>query len=109
MSAKMELGERRLQATLRPVSGRAVPVYRGEVLRISQVEGGQCIDFNAFNLHDYKERMSIGHSRLYGLHLKQGDVVFTNPPRYRPMLYISSMPASCVADTLGARCHAVMF
>lgn len=105
----MEVGTQRFEAVLQPVSGKALPVYRGETLRVTQLEGGQCVDFNAFNLHDYKERMSIGHSRLYGLHLKQGEVVFTNPPRLRPMLYLAAMPDTCAADTLGARCNAVMF
>ena len=49
-------GKERFDLVLQPISGKAVPVYAGEVLRIIQVEGEQCVDFNAFNLHDYKER-----------------------------------------------------
>jgi hypothetical protein len=33
-----EYGSRRLDITLQPVSGKALPVYRGEVLRITQVD-----------------------------------------------------------------------
>ena len=73
------------------------------------MEGGQCIDFNAFNLHDYKEYMSVGHSRRQGLRIHKGDVLISNPPRYNPMLLISEMPPTCVTDTLGARCNAVLF
>ena len=43
------------QYVLEPTTGKAIPVLRGQVLRIKQVGKGQCLDFNAFNLHDYKE------------------------------------------------------
>ena len=105
----MELGSVRYEERLEPVSGRAVPVFTGETLRITQVEGEQCIDFNAFNLHDYKEYMSVGHSRRQGLRLHKGDVLISNSPRYNAMLLINEMPETCVTDTLGARCNAVLF
>jgi hypothetical protein len=38
---------------------------------IIQVEGEQCVDFNCFNLRDYKERMSVGHMRLQGFRVAQ--------------------------------------
>ena len=100
----MQLGKVRYEERLEPVSGRALPVYAGETLRIIQVEGEQCVDFNAFNLHDYKEYMSVGHSRRQGLHLKAGDALISNPPRRNAMMLITAMPETCVADTLGARC-----
>jgi uncharacterized protein YcgI (DUF1989 family) len=40
-------GKERFDLVLQPISGKAVPVYAGEVLRIIQVEGEQCVDFNA--------------------------------------------------------------
>src|SRR6476620_11223665 len=55
-----EYGEKRWEHRLEPVTGKAVPVMRGEVLRISQTSGGTCADFNAFNLHDYKEFLDCG-------------------------------------------------
>lgn len=105
---EMITGKMRYEEVLQPVSGRALPVYRGEVLRVEQLDGEQCIDFNAYNLHDYKEYMSVGHSRRQGLHLHKGDVLISNPPRHRAML-IRDMPDTCVTDTLGARCNAVLF
>lgn len=102
-------GKRRLELTLQPVSGKALPVYRGEILRITQLEGGQCVDFNCFNLNDYKEYMSVGHLRREAFHPRQGMFIWSNPPRYRPMMKILRMPESCVADTLAARCSAVIF
>lgn len=102
-------GQPRLSLVLEPVSGKALPVYAGEVLRISQIDGGQCVDFNAFNLHDYKEHMAAGHSRIAGFRLGQGNTLFTNPPHFRPLLHISHMPATCVTDTLAPRCHTVLY
>jgi uncharacterized protein YcgI (DUF1989 family) len=81
-------------------------VYQGEVLRITQVEGEQCVDFNCFNLHDYKERMSVGHMRPQGFRLKQGHIVVSASPRFRPMLAITHMSETCMTDLLAARCDA---
>lgn len=103
----LTLGEMREELVLRPVSGKALPVKAGEVLRINQVDGEQCVDFNAFSLSDWGERMSVGHSRRQGFRLVEGDVVLSN--RHRPLLYIATMPATCVTDLLGARCNGPMF
>ncbi len=44
------------ETVIEPGTGKALEVLRGQVLRIEQLEdGGQCADFNCFNLHDYKE------------------------------------------------------
>ncbi|HUF09042.1 MAG TPA: urea carboxylase-associated family protein [Rhodothermales bacterium] len=90
-----------------PVSGKAMLVRAGETLRIRQLEGEQCVDFNAFNAADYDERMSVGHSRRQGFRLVAGDVLLSN--RNRPLLYISHMPVTCVTDLLAARCNGAMF
>ena len=49
-----KLGKCRQEIVLEPVSGKALPVHKGEILRISQIEGGQCGDFNCFNLDDQR-------------------------------------------------------
>lgn len=105
----MEVGKRRFELILEPVSGKALPVYQGEVLRVSQVEGGQCVDLNAFNLHDYKEHLAVGSTRIGGFRLREGGVLLTNPPRYRPMFSLSHLPDEVSTDTLAARCHTVLF
>ena len=103
-------GDRRWELVLQPVSGKAIPVYRGEVLRVTQVEGAQCVDFNCFNLHDYKEHMSVGHMRqMFGFRPQKGNVIMSNPNRFNPMLAIIEMPETCVTDLLGARCWAQLF
>jgi len=104
---KPKYGKARFDITLQPVSGKAVPVYKGEVLRIKQVEGGQCVDFNCYNLHDYKEYMSVGPSA--GFRKVKGDVVMTRHPKSRPMLAILEMPESCVTDVIAPGCSAPLF
>ncbi len=103
------IGKCRFDLVLEPVSGKAVPVHRGEVMRITQVEGEQCVDLNAFNLHDYKEHLCTGATEERGLRPKEGDFVWSQPPRYRPIINILSMPPSCATELHGARCNAAMF
>jgi uncharacterized protein len=103
---KMEFGRCRYDDVIQPISGRALPLHKGEVLRITQVEGEQCVDFNCFNLHDYKERMSVGHMRVQGIRVREGHIAVSAPPRYRPMLAIIHMAETCITDLLGARCDA---
>jgi uncharacterized protein YcgI (DUF1989 family) len=102
----MEYGAKRFDLTMQPVSGKALPVYRGEVLRIIQVEGGQCVDFNAFNLHDYKEYLGVSNTRSIGFRIGKGDIVWTQQSRNSPMYYILEMAPTCVTDLLGGRCNA---
>lgn len=103
------LGAVRAAHVLEPVTGKALPVHQGEVLRLTQLEGGQCVDFNAFNLQDATERLDVGQSRLQGLRLRKGHVLFSNPPRWQPMLGILAMSDQCHTDTLDGRCHAARF
>lgn len=54
-----------LEHTLEPITGKAVPVCRGEIFRIEQLDGGTCVDFNAFDLHDYTAfAVSVGERLL---------------------------------------------
>ena len=69
---------------LEPGTGKAIELYRGQVLRIEQIEGGQCVDFNCFNLHDYKEHFHCGRTRVvHGLWPTRGDSLWSAPPRDR--------------------------
>ena len=105
----IKYGEQLTDNVLEPVSGKAVPLQAGQVLRIEQVTGRQCIDFNCFNLHDHKERMSVGMMRRRGFHAREGEYVLSAPPRSRLLLEILDASPSCVIDTLGSRCSAEMF
>jgi uncharacterized protein len=102
-----QYGEKREDIIVQPVSGKALELYRGEVLRIIQMEGAQCVDFNAFNLHDYKEYLGVSNTRSqHGFRPKKGDIVWSVQSRNRPMFIILEMPETCVTDLLGGRCKA---
>jgi uncharacterized protein YcgI (DUF1989 family) len=80
---------------LEPATGRGVPVLRGQVIRIEQIGKGHPLDFNAYNLHDYKEYFHAGRTRMmHGLNPTQGDHLWSSPPRDRRMFTI-------LEDTVG--------
>jgi uncharacterized protein YcgI (DUF1989 family) len=98
-----------LELILQPGTGKALEVRAGQVLRIEQIEGGQCVDFNCFNLHDYREFMHCGRTRtVHGFHPTSGAFLWSAPPRERAMLYI-------LRDTYGRndvlfpRCSAYLY
>lgn len=98
----------RVDVTLEPVTGKAIPMRRGEVLRIEQIEGGQCVDFNAFNLCDYKEALDCGFTRSFqSFNPRHGELIWTNAPRGRPMFAILEMSESCDLDIAGHRCNRI--
>src|SRR5713101_1864710 len=89
------------ECIIQPGTGKAIELLKGQILRIEQVEGGQCADFNCFNLHDYKEFMHCGRTRtVHGFHPTTGTFMWSAPPRERAMLYI-------LEDTVGR--NAVLF
>lgn len=105
MSARTLVSE----TVIEPGTGKAFEVRRGQVFKIEQLVGGQCADFNCFNLHDYKEYFHTGRTRhMHGLNPSVGDFLWSAPPRERPM-------AAIVADTvdsndiLYSRCSAFLF
>ena len=102
MSARQVVAEWLIE----PGQGKAIEVRAGEVLRIEQVDGGQCVDFNAFNLHDYKEFMHCGRIRtVHGLNPGPGDFLWSAPPRERAMMYLLEDTVRCNAET-SRRWHA---
>ena len=69
-----------LEMILEPGTGKALEMKAGQILRIEQVEGLQCVDFNCFNLHDYKEFMHCGRTRtVHGFNPTKG--AFLGPSR----------------------------
>ncbi|QDW40034.1 urea carboxylase-associated family protein [Bradyrhizobium sp. KBS0727] len=94
---------------LEPGTGKAIELLKGQILRIEQVEGGQCADFNAFNLHDYKEFMHCGRTRtVHGFHPTKGTFMWSAPPRERAMLYILEDTVGR-NDVLFPRCSAYVY
>jgi uncharacterized protein YcgI (DUF1989 family) len=102
-----EYGPVREESVLRPVTGKAIPVYAGEVLRISQVEGGTCVDYNGYNLRDYKEFLDCGMNRNRGIAVGKGAIVWTNSPRGRPMYTIADHSEPLDQYFQGHRCNGI--
>jgi uncharacterized protein len=94
---------------LEPGTGKAIELRAGQILRIEQVEGGQCVDFNCFNLHDYKEFMHCGRTRtVHGFNPSTGTFLWSAPPRERAMLYILEDTVGR-NDVLFPRCSAYLY
>ena len=97
------------ESVLEPGTGKALELLAGQVLRIEQIEGAQCVDFNCFNLHDYKEFMHVGRTRtLHGLLPTAGHFLWSAPPRERAMMYLLADTARC-NDVLFPRCSANLY
>jgi len=95
--------------TLQPGTGKAIEVRAGQIIRIEQIDGGQCVDFNCFNLHDYKEFMHCGRTRtVHGFHPTKGTFLWSAPPRERAMLYFLTDTVGR-NDVLFPRCSAYLY
>lgn len=94
---------------LEPSTGRAIEVAAGEVLRLEQIEGSQCLDFNCFSMADYREAFHTGRTRtLHGINPTTGDFLWSAPPRERAMMFILADSVGC-NDVLFPRCSANMY
>jgi hypothetical protein len=85
-----------------PGTGLAVAVERGQIVRVEQARGGQCVDVNVYSLADRRERFHAARTRsLHGVAVGIGADLWSNAPWERPLMTI-------VADTAGSR-HDVTF
>ena len=73
-------------------AGKAFEVRKGQIMRITEVEGKQVADVNAWNLHDYREIMDVMASVSMARNYKRVDEIYTN--RYNVMFTVLS-------DTIG--------
>jgi uncharacterized protein YcgI (DUF1989 family) len=91
-----------------PQSGLAFRLNQGQILRVTDVEGGQVSDLFAFAMEDLAESLSAGHTIDYNskVFLSMGDTLYSNR---------SSAMFTIVADKVGghtmlyAPCSQVMF
>lgn len=98
-----------VEMVLEPGTGKALEVKAGQILRIEQVEGLQCVDFNCFNLHDYKEFMHCGRTRtVHGFNPTKGAFLWSAPPRERALMYILEDTVGR-NDVLFPRCSAYVY
>src|SRR5215813_1925544 len=87
-------------------SGRAWPVRAGQICRIVAVEGPQVVDFNAWNLHNPRERFWAARSRqMEGTHVSTFNRLWSCLPYLRPMLTITADSIQYGVDEDGGRCH----
>ena len=108
-AATLERPDPVAEMELEPGTGKAVEVPRGYVLRVEQVTGGQCADFNVFNLHDSREAFHCGRTRVqHGIFPTEGDILWSAPPRERPMLTITADTVRC-NDLSFPRCTRTLF
>lgn len=93
---------------IEPGQGRAIPLKKGQILRIEQTEGGQCGDFNVFNLHNRHERLHVGRTRIiHGNSPSTGDILWSNAPWERPLMAVLNHTAK--TDTLYAGCSSLLY
>lgn len=106
LSTRREL---RFEQVLQPGTGKAMEMRAGEVMRIEQIEGGQCVDFNCFNLHDHKEFFHTGRTRtLHGINPGPGDFLWSAPPRERALMLILEDTVRA-NDVMFPRCSANLY
>ena len=91
---------------VRKHDGLALVLREGQVLRLTQPEGPQVIDFNAFNLHDLWEHLGSSVTRRREtIHPTTGTTLWTRPPWERPMLRIVEDTVAHQQSPSGAETH----
>ena len=87
-------------------SGYAWAMQAGQVCRVVAVEGPQVVDFNAWNLHNPRERFWAARTRqLESTHLTNYHRLWSVLPYLRPMLTITKETVQYGEDEDGGRCH----
>ncbi len=72
--------------------GAAFEIKKGQILRVIEVEGPQVGDFNAFNLHNFRERMQAPLSAAFNSSTRHFTKIYTNDPRGRLMFTVVDDP-----------------
>jgi hypothetical protein len=86
-------------------SGKAFEVRKGQILRITETEGKQVADVNAWNRHDYRERMDVISSMFMGRNFRKMDTVHSN--RYNLMFTVISDKVG--VNFFGTHCAPLMY
>ena len=90
-------------------TGRAFVVKAGQVLRLTQPEGPQVIDFDAFSLEDPREYLLTSATRRYeSIHVTQGHRLWSGGLRERPMFTIVADSVQHEVSASGAVTHDVV-
>ena len=87
-------------------TGKGFLVKKGTILRISQPEGPQVVDFDAFNADNPKEYLGSSVTRREeGIHVSVGSRLWTCPPWERHMFTIVADTVDHKPSASGARSH----
>jgi uncharacterized protein YcgI (DUF1989 family) len=87
-------------------SGWAWEVRASQVCRLITVAGPQVVDFNAWNLHNPRERFWASRTRqLQGAHVTTHGRLWSTLPYLRPMLTITNDTLPTEPTPGGGRCH----
>jgi hypothetical protein len=81
-------------------------VRAGQLCRIVAVEGPQVVDFNAWNLHNPRERFWAARTKqLHSAHMRVFDRFWSCLPYLRPMATVTGDSVAYGIDEDGAGCH----
>lgn len=84
--------------------GKAAHVKKGQKIKVINTKGQQVVDFWAFNAEDFREFLSMEHTRVAIGRIipKVGDALVTN--KRRPILAFAEDNSGGIHDTLLAAC-----
>ena len=89
-------------------TGKAFVVKAGQILRLTQPDGAQVIDFDAFSLVDPRETLLTSVTRRYeGMHVTTGNRLWSGGLRERPMFTIVEDTVEHQASVSGCTTHDV--
>lgn len=87
-------------------TGQAWVVRKGQLSRVVALEGPQVCDFNAWNLHNPRERFWAARSRQFeGAHVTVGNRLWSCLPYLRPILTFTEDTLPRTPTASGGRCH----
>lgn len=87
-------------------TGRALVVPKGHVLRITQPEGPQVVDLDAFNADNPREYLGSAVTRREeGIHVSVGNRIWSCPPWERHMFSIVADTVKHEPSPSGTRSH----
>ena len=90
-------------------TGKAFVVKAGQILRLTQPEGAQVIDFDAFSLEDPREYLLTSATRRYeSIHVTEGHRLWSSGLRKRPMFTILADSVQHEPSASGAVTHDVV-
>jgi uncharacterized protein YcgI (DUF1989 family) len=91
-------------------TGKAFIVQKGQTLRISQPEGPEVLDFNAFNTDNPREFLGSSTTRgREGAHVSVGNRLWSCTAWNRPMFTIVADTVKHKPSPRGTRCHDFLY